>query len=121
MKSRFLGIGIVLGVLWLAVGCGGGPVGPLHSAVERGDLTMVQRYIKHGTHLNAKNHAGWTALHLAAREGRADIVNVLLEAGADPAIPGPNGETALSLARAGGHQAVLQLLAPKAPNQAPGR
>ncbi|RME96131.1 MAG: ankyrin repeat domain-containing protein [Verrucomicrobia bacterium] len=121
MKSRFLAGWILLVAALLAAGCGGAPVGSLHSAAERGDVKMVQRHIKHGTDLNAKNHAGWTALHLAAKNGHVEVVKALLEAGADPSIQGPQGETALTLAQQHGHQAVAQLLAPKAAKPAPGR
>jgi ankyrin repeat protein len=49
-------------------------------------------------------------LHEAARAGHADIVRLLLEAGADPLKLDGDSQTPHSLAAAGGHASVLELL-----------
>jgi ankyrin repeat protein len=46
---------------------------------------------------------GRTALMLAAAEGHADVVDLLVEAGADPNLLDQEGSSALSLARSYGH------------------
>ena len=53
--------------------------------------------LSHQKDLNIQDKAGNTALHLASHLGRADIVQVLLDHGADPAIKNADGETAEDL------------------------
>lgn len=55
-----------------------------------------------------------SALHEAARAGHAEVVQILLAAGADPALRNGNGQTPLELAMAGGHAKVVELLSPDA-------
>ena len=47
--------------------------------------------------INVSNDRGETALFLAASQGNAGIVSLLLEAGADPTIPDKEGETPLQV------------------------
>ena len=58
-------------------------------AVKSGPVGEVRKHIKdsHGDP-NARHPLGWAALHVAAVNGRVDVVVALLEAGADPNIPG---------------------------------
>ncbi|KAL1522468.1 hypothetical protein AB1Y20_017456 [Prymnesium parvum] len=56
-----------------------------------------------------------TLLHCAAAKGRAELVALLLERGADPAAVEKRGHTAASLARKLGHISVVQLLERGAP------
>ena len=51
-----------------------------------------------------------TVLHVAAAEGKADIVQFLIESGCDPAAPDDFGQTPLDLAKTGGQTAVVKLL-----------
>lgn len=53
------------------------------------------------TDVTWRDEAGWTHLHMAAQYGRADIVKMLLEAGADA-----NAETVQSEVEAGGNTAL---------------
>lgn len=48
------------------------------------------------------------AVHVAAWDGHADVIGLLLAAGADVNKPGPEGETPLLLAADGGHYEVPQ-------------
>ncbi len=52
-----------------------------------------------------------TALHFAAGWGRAEVVKVLLEKGAERAVKNKAGKTALDLAREGGYADVSAALA----------
>jgi ankyrin repeat protein len=52
---------------------------------------------------------------IAALEGHADIVDLLLEAGADASLVDAEGSTALSLARSSGNLDVAAKLAAAAP------
>ena len=67
---------------------GGGAV-PLHVAVDHNSVEMVQALLDAGAHVNAQNVLGMTPLFTAiivarGRESIRDIVNILLERGADP-------------------------------------
>lgn len=52
----------------------------------------------------------YTALHLAAHDGNTALVRLLLEAGAERRLTIESGESALDLARKGGHHEVVRLL-----------
>lgn len=111
MKLHLLAI---LSLAWLLTACGQkGPIISIHTAVEHNDLQTVQKHIAAKTDLNAKNSAGYTALHLAAMKGYAPIVEALLAAGADPTRKGPQGKTPLDVAREKGQNAIVQLLETK--------
>lgn len=60
--------------------------------------------------LNAQNHNGYTALHLAAQHGHSEIVQLLLEAGADPTTRNIVGRTTLDLANIYIRQPAIALL-----------
>jgi ankyrin repeat protein len=51
-----------------------------------------------------------TGLHIACSHGNLQIVNYLLLAGADSSLCGPDKQTCLHLAAAGGHLDVLKAL-----------
>jgi oxysterol-binding protein 1 len=53
---------------------------PLHLAVQCAPTSMVEYLLsKHKVDLSAKNRLGNTALHLAALQGRDDVVDLLLQ------------------------------------------
>jgi ankyrin repeat protein len=56
---------------------------------------------------------------IAAADGRTTLVALLMHAGANVAAQSERGDTALSIARAKGHEAVIKLL--DEPQQAPAR
>ncbi len=62
--------------------------------------------------INKVAASGNTALHVAAREGRADLVQVLLEHGADPSVRNAESgdATALDMAKMMGHDKVATIL-----------
>jgi ankyrin repeat protein len=68
---------------------------PLHWAVHNNDVEGVDRLIKAGANVNAKNEHGATAMSLAAATGNTTIIERLLKAGADPDSPHADGQTAL--------------------------
>jgi ankyrin repeat protein len=55
-------------------------------------------------------HKGLTALHLAARHGRLDVVEVLLSKSADVNAKTKAGKTPLFLAKEAGHTEIIELL-----------
>ncbi len=56
----------------------------LHKAASAGDEEVLQELPFRQININAKNSLGWTALHVAAANGRGSLVRLLLEVGADP-------------------------------------
>jgi ankyrin repeat protein len=63
--------------------------GALHLMAQRNDLPAVKWLLAHGADINgrwASGGADVTSLHLAASRAHAEMVRLLLEAGADPTI-----------------------------------
>lgn len=58
---------------------------PLHWAARGGCTRSLVILLKHRADMNADSGDGWTALHLAAREGHLDVVKELVEHGANTA------------------------------------
>ncbi|CAH1783648.1 unnamed protein product, partial [Owenia fusiformis] len=58
---------------------------PLHCAVrsKHDSLAKIRLLISHGVDVNSTNEYGKTALHLACRTKQSDVVDCLLEAGAE--------------------------------------
>jgi hypothetical protein len=72
---------------------------PLDAAIdlERADLCAI--LLRRPVTLNRVCGSGWTYLISAAAKDEAPIVRMLLARGADPAMRGTDGETAVGLAR----------------------
>lgn len=68
------------------------------SACESGDISMLKFCLGFIDDVDVRNNKGWSALIIAAYHGRAEIVEVLLGAGASPAVCGYNGTTPLMYA-----------------------
>lgn len=54
----------------------------IYSAVLDGDESRVRELLSKGTCVDARDNAGYTALHYAARKGSVRLCQVLLSAGA---------------------------------------
>jgi uncharacterized protein len=73
-------------------------------AARRGDVTAVRALLKQGADVNEASGDGMTALHWAAERGDADLVSMLLSAGANPkATTRLGGYLPIHLASLGGH------------------
>jgi ankyrin repeat protein len=84
-------------------------------ASERGHVAYVDRVVGTGIDVNHVNDLGWTALLEAVILGGGTepwqrIVEILLEAGADPTIPDRDGVTALEHARQRGFEEIVATL-----------
>ena len=81
----------------------------LHEAILEGDLETTKNLLQSkfcNVNETDERH-GRTALHLAAMRGRADLVNVLLEGGADVSATDKLGNTPLHWC---GHPETVELL-----------
>ncbi len=73
-------------------------------AARRGDVTAVRALLKQGSDVNEASGDGMTALHWAAEGGDAELVSMLLSAGANPrATTRLGGYLPIHLASLGGH------------------
>jgi hypothetical protein len=80
---------------------------PLMTVVRRGITDLAGALLRRGGEIKAvEPGAGRTLLHLAALNGHADMVDLLLAAGIDPAAKDGNGKTALDYAREHGNATV---------------
>ncbi len=87
------------------------PDSPVADAAMRGDVEAVRSLLKQGADVNAAQGDGMTALHWAAMEGRADLAEVLMYAGASVAATTRLGSyTPLHLAAKEGYAAVASAL-----------
>jgi ankyrin repeat protein len=71
---------------------------------------IIGLLIEHGADVNAVQTAGYRPLHQAAIAGNADVVRMLLAAGADPQARCDRGKTAADYATERGHIEVAALL-----------
>jgi ankyrin repeat protein len=113
--------GLVIVLLALGGAVSAAPTAPVAEAAKAGDAAAVRRLLKEGGDVNAALGDGTTALHHAAMRGDAEMVGILLYAGANVrATTRLGGYTALHLASQRGHEAVIERLvtAGANPNQA---
>ena len=66
-------------------------------------MEMVQLLVEAGADVNATSYSGKTALMEAVLIGRADVIEILLDASADTAIVDDFGDSAVSIAEAAGY------------------
>lgn len=78
---------------------------PLHLALERGHLDVVELLIKEGTTANAANSNGQTPLHSALNGGHHEAARMLFKKGANPNAASSDGHYSIWLQNA----AILKL------------
>lgn len=84
----------------------------LHACIALGNsVEVAQLLLEAGADVNASAAGGYTPLHLAASNGKRDIVTLLLEHGADREARCDQGKTAADYARERGHVEVVAILA----------
>jgi len=88
---------------------------PIHKAAYKGDLKKVKEIIdRDPNQINVQDAQGFTPLHLASGKGHIEIVEFLLNHGADIELEIFNGETPLMLAaqyaRYGQYETIKTLL-----------
>jgi len=91
----------LLAMMMLAIGACSKPQPPttgFYPAVANGDIEQIKRHLFWHTKVNQLFPNGDTPLHLAVRNGDPAIVQLLIEAGADPRKTNLSGESVLETA-----------------------
>ncbi|MGB7931138.1 MAG: ankyrin repeat domain-containing protein, partial [Gammaproteobacteria bacterium] len=84
---------------------------PLEQATLKGHAETIKGLIAQGKDINARNIRGQTSLHLATTKGNSDVVQLLLESGAEvDAVATNSGCTSLHYAASLGHVELCELL-----------
>ena len=90
---------------------GTGLAGPIHDAIMNGNIDEVQWQLDAGVDVNEESSKGLTPLHYAASAGHNDIVELLIERGANVnATDSGKGATPLDYAHWGDHEEVIETL-----------
>ena len=83
----------------------------LHDMVHESDIRKAELLLRHGASINViDDEYQSTPLGFAVRWGNADMVDFLLENGADPNLSGATWSTPLSWARKKDHGAIEEKL-----------
>jgi ankyrin repeat protein len=83
---------------------------PLHTAVQRGFMTICHTLVAHGADVNAKNNDGSTPLHAAAAHGNSLAAEFLITNNAQIDAKNNKGETPLLFAVLSGNSNMVKLL-----------
>lgn len=82
----------------------------LIEAIKSGNRASVEQLLDAGAELNQQDKQGWLPLNWAAGSGQLEIVDLLLERGADPLAVGRDLRTPQMIALAAGHAEVVKRL-----------
>ena len=82
----------------------------LFQAAFEGNTSKIEKLIKKGADVNAKDENGAPVLMAAAANGQTEIVKMLLDKGADVNVKDKDGKTALMYAADRGHTDIVKLL-----------
>ena len=82
---------------------------PLHKAVWKGDIALIEALIAGGADPNSRNE-GFTLLHMAGFNDNPAVIEALLEAEADPEARDKHGFTPLHAAAEYNNPAVVEAL-----------
>ena len=79
-------------------------------AAYQGDLTEIQRLVANGVNLDEADYDGRTCIHLAASEGKVDVVNFLIAKKININPVDRWGKTPYDDAKRHGHKQIAQIL-----------
>jgi ankyrin repeat protein len=82
----------------------------LFEAVKTGNRETVKALIESGAEVNRQDKQGWTALNWAAAGGKVEMIELLLENGADPLAVGRDLRTPSMIALAAGQAEAVKVL-----------
>jgi hypothetical protein len=82
----------------------------LFEAVKTGNRETVRELIESGAEVTRQDNQGWTALNWAAAKGHVEIIELLLENGANPLTVGRDLRTPSMIALAAGQAEAVKVL-----------
>ncbi|GBL99074.1 Ankyrin-1 [Araneus ventricosus] len=89
---------------------------PLELAITRGHLHVVKYFLDQNVQgVNDRNSKGYTLLHIAAGAGKLDIVEYLLNKGANICVKADGGKKPIHIAAQEGHKDIVEYLIVKDP------
>ena len=80
------------------------------TASDDGDVATLRELIERDARLSRAEYWYTPAIHFAVREGHAEAVQILLDAGADPEWNGLHDGSLIVMARERGHARIVSLL-----------
>lgn len=80
------------------------------TAVSNCDIKRLEEIFSNGAEVNLLDVSGWSALHMAACDGIAEVVTWLLQHGASVHVRDKQGQTPLKIAVENDHHKVVELL-----------
>ena len=83
---------------------------PYHCYAAEGTLDVDDMICSGMTNINSRQIHGATMLHLAVANGHTELVQALVDKGADVHIPAIQGTTPLHMAANNGHQNIMNIL-----------
>lgn len=83
---------------------------PLHYAVMKGALPMVNQLLTRSADVNSRTRSGTTPLHTAALYNRFEVAELLLARGADINAKSVGGATPLTIAQTANYQRMAKML-----------
>ncbi|MFH2064371.1 MAG: ankyrin repeat domain-containing protein [Pseudomonadota bacterium] len=108
MKATFSTMALALGCVYLCIGC----ATTIHEAAMKGKIDSVKEHLAAGEEVDARDQYGKTPLILASSWGHLDIMELLIEKGANVNVE-RQGWTPLISAAASGHVKGVKLLLSK--------
>ena len=108
MRRVYVGLGV--SVLWILSSAVGIAADTVSEAAMKGDIALVRSLLQQKADVNQSQSDGTTALHWAVRQDRLDMVNLLIEAGANVKAANRLGVTPLLLACINGNAAAIEAL-----------
>ncbi len=110
-KTIFKAANLCLVILLLSVSAGCTGRKPIHKAARKGDLEKVKRIIdRDPNQINAQDLLKMTPLYLASMKGHTEVVEFLLEHGADIELGNDLNERPLAKAAKFGHYDTVKVL-----------
>mmetsp|Transcript_13922 Transcript_13922/g.20821 ORF Transcript_13922/g.20821 Transcript_13922/m.20821 type:complete len:274 (+) Transcript_13922:102-923(+) len=86
-----------------------------HEQATPGHLEFARKLVKHGADIHARDGRGMTPFLVCCSSGREDLIDLLLEEGADPTVRDGSGRSAHDIAEFHRHPHIMQRFTDESP------